>query len=71
MRSKRLKVAEMLHLQCLEGVWRVACKPRKVSQNIVSQWYEAVIKMVSVSGNYEMIMIPRRLYVRSSSYGNL
>ena len=52
MRSKRPKVAEMFDLQGLEGVWRLACKPRKVSQNIVSQWYKVVRKVVSLSGKH-------------------
>lgn len=47
-----MKVAEMLDLQGLEGIWRLACKPRKVSQNIVSQWYKVVRKVVSLSGKH-------------------
>ena len=31
MRSKLPKVVEMLDLQGMEGIWRLACKPRKVS----------------------------------------
>ena len=48
MKSKWLKVAEMLDLQGVEGVWCLACKPRKISQNIVSQWY----KVVSLRGKH-------------------
>ena len=52
MRSKLPKVVEMLDLQGMEGIWRLACKPRKVSQNIVSQWYKVVRKVVSLSGKH-------------------
>ena len=52
MKSKRLKVAEMLDLQGVEGVYCLACKPRKISQNIVSQWYKVVRKVVSLRGKH-------------------
>ena len=47
-----MNVAEKLDFQGIEGIGYMTGKPRKVSQNIVSQWYKVVRKVVSLSGKH-------------------
>ncbi len=52
MRSKDWKVDEMLDFQGIEGIRCLLEEPRKVSQNIVSQWNKVVRKVVRLSGKH-------------------
>lgn len=47
-----MNVAEKLDFQGIEGIGCMTGKPRKVSQNIVIQWYKVVRKVVRRSGKH-------------------
>ena len=44
MKSKNWKVAGMLDLKGMEGIWRLPRKPCKVSQNITKPWFKVTRK---------------------------
>lgn len=52
MKSKCVNVAEKLDFQGIEGIGCLLKEPRKVSQNIVIQWYKVVRKVVRLSGKH-------------------